>query len=94
MNHKKENIPMLIGFIVGNKHPTIHVWCPYCQTLHIHGATEDVYSRKGGHRIAHCFAKDSPFKKSSYYIKVMPIKFMQKFKKDMEELNVPKILGR
>lgn len=36
-------------------------YCAYCRRWHLHG--EDL-----GHRVAHCSALDSPFRKTGYFL--------------------------
>jgi len=83
--------PLLVGKIRstptgldGRLVHTIHVWCPYCKTHHIHGLGSDPRMADDvSHRVfepplcpgcavpAHCTA-ESPFKKGGYYIGTEP----------------------
>jgi len=69
-----KQIPTLKGFVVGEQ---IHVWCPYCNDFHTHGA-KDANPAMKHHRVAHCFDRfiggkiipcSSPFLETGYYIK-------------------------
>jgi hypothetical protein len=55
----QENIPELQAYDCGD---TLVVWCKYCVTHHTHSPGE-------GHRWAHCWKDDSPYKKGGYILK-------------------------
>jgi hypothetical protein len=56
-------------------------WCRYCDKLHYHGA-----EAIPGHRVAHCFVIDSPYRDGGYYLVPVPGK--------PEDLVPPKALRR
>jgi hypothetical protein len=45
--------------LVDNDGQTWWVWCPHCRRKHMHGG-------EVGHRVAHCFRKDSPYEHGGY----------------------------
>ena len=74
MNAMSQRMPLLIGDVVSaprpGDHPTIRVWCPYCHRFHIHGWPNG--GRRRSHRVAHCYAEDSPFRETGYNVKPRP----------------------
>jgi hypothetical protein len=59
-----KNPPVLRAFPVGKDQ--VRVWCPYCAVWHVHGAANL------GHRTAHCYTEDSPFKQTGYIVQLAP----------------------
>lgn len=47
--------------------PVVKVWCKYCKQYHIHGGGEHAE----GHRVAHCWRADSPYKQTGYILRVV-----------------------
>ncbi len=42
-------------------------WCPFCKCEHVHGA--GLHPGDGdGHRVAHCHAPESPFRRGGYVV--------------------------
>ncbi|MFF2650368.1 hypothetical protein [Streptomyces sp. NPDC058045] len=64
-----DGVPVLPGYIQGSgsKFRDLRVWCRWCCHWHTHGP-EPVGSTT--HRIAHCFATDSPYRETGYWIEV------------------------
>jgi hypothetical protein len=57
---KRDTSPVLLG-IRSKLGGQFHVWCPHCRKFHHHGYAE-------GHRAAHCFDDNSPFRETGYHI--------------------------
>lgn len=57
------DIPVLRAteIIKNNKSVQLKVWCKHCKSYHYHGLDE-------GHRIAHCFNDNSPYRTTGYFI--------------------------
>ena len=66
-------------------------WCPFCHAEHSHGGGESLAEALGprlGHRLAHCWVMESPFKKTGYILSTSPEdkkKWRAELKKQMEE---------
>ncbi|MEW5734853.1 MAG: hypothetical protein AB1921_08355 [Thermodesulfobacteriota bacterium] len=75
---EKLDLPVLKCFPVSKKE--VQAWCPFCQTWHIHGLTDDLLAKKKSHRTAHCQnPAPSPFAGKGYLLKMVT-------KKEMKEL--------
>lgn len=73
----KDGVPVLAGFIeertkgvAGPPAMLLRVWCRWCCRFHEHGLAD---SGPGDytHRSAHCYAPDSPYQATGYWILVM-----------------------
>ena len=47
-----------------NENGDVLVWCQYCCKEHIHGKG----SNTGGHKVAHCYVRTSPYLDTGYII--------------------------
>ena len=65
MNEVKQDIPdgapTLPAYDTGYQY---HLWCQYCGVWHMHG-------RGNGHRVAHCYKPDSPYKQTGYILELV-----------------------
>ncbi len=67
MRKKKYDRPVLCGTVAPDK-KTISVWCPHCQSIHMHGWDGEV-----SHRVAHCVTKEGDAAlPRGYYVAPMP----------------------
>lgn len=62
------------------------LWCPWCDTWHVHGAGN-------GGRAAHCSVPDSPFKATGYIIQMVEGVHYQVLKPPRRERRRPKLDG-
>jgi hypothetical protein len=51
--------------------PQWKFWCPFCNGWHGHGGEPDARGNVG-RRVAHCWAKHTPFKKRGYILITRP----------------------
>jgi hypothetical protein len=66
--------PVVAGFIEQHSEGTdLRVWCRWCCNWHTHGLTLGVGDYED--RSAHCYAPDSPFKRTGYVILVTDTPF-------------------
>ncbi|MGP4002871.1 hypothetical protein [Streptomyces sp. 8N706] len=67
---RKNSAPHLSGFLNTHHRGTdLHVWCTWCCHWHTHGG-KDIQAGHLEHRLAHCYAKDSPYRSGGYWIKI------------------------
>jgi hypothetical protein len=65
-----DGLPVLDGFIENHRQgASLRVWCRWCCCWHIHGLAD---AKPGDyiHRVAHCYAPDSTYDDTGYYIRV------------------------
>jgi hypothetical protein len=67
MTDKK--IPVVKCFPISEEQ--VKLWCPFCETWHVHGFTPDITTRGKSHRVAHCPDPNSPFDDTGYYLRLM-----------------------
>ncbi|MFK4107502.1 hypothetical protein [Streptomyces sp. NPDC002176] len=69
--------PTLGGYIQHHAHgSSLHVWCSWCCQWHEHGLA----GAKVGdivHRIAHCYADDSTYRRTGYRIVIVKTPFSE-----------------
>ncbi|WP_132251544.1 hypothetical protein [Methylobacterium segetis] len=59
-------VPILPAFVTpaaAGRVAQAHVWCQHCETVHSHGAFP-------GHRAAHCYRKESPYRATGYELDI------------------------
>lgn len=67
---EKDGVPVLHGFPERHARGTsLRVWCLWCCDWHIHGQGGDPVGTFT-HRIAHCWAPDSAYKRGGYWIEI------------------------
>lgn len=65
---QRDGVPVLPGFIDQRARAAdLRVWCRWCCHWHTHGA---VPAGTVVHRLAHCYAPDSAYRQSGYWIDV------------------------
>ncbi|MQA24289.1 MAG: hypothetical protein GEU94_02195 [Micromonosporaceae bacterium] len=47
----------------------LKIWCQHCKKFHIHGGISEEPGAGDGHRVAHCWRDDSPYKRSGYELR-------------------------
>jgi hypothetical protein len=60
----ENGIPILDAYIRDQQEGFLDVWCKFCGCYHHHGRGE-------GHRVAHCWTKDSPYKQTGYILRIV-----------------------
>lgn len=83
-SYNEDDIPTLYGYGVEQEN-TLYVWCSYCKKWHMHGL------QNLGHRTAHCFDWNSPYRKGGGYFleRVFKLKneTLSQLKKRIKEMN-------
>lgn len=83
---EKDGVPVLAGFIerrtknvAGPPAMLLRVWCRWCCRWHEHGLGGSAVGDYT-HRVAHCYAPDSPYDKAGYWILVSAASFASRRK--------------
>lgn len=59
----------VVDALLGSCGSCVSFWCPWCRRRHFHGAPDGCGE---GHRVAHCFRKESPYRETGYVLRQVP----------------------